>query len=122
MDGLASLTLLWGGALIGLAVGCVYFLKASSTSPVAVRLLTSAFGPSLFALFVFAGLLWPEAYRFNTKGTTAYLWLQVVPLVLLVVALLRYPGPKRLHWALVPAGLVAWAWTFALGWLFVHGE
>lgn len=122
LDGTLALLFLWGGAIIGLGVGVAYFVKSEQSASLAVRLLSSAFGPSLAVLFAVAGLWWPERYRYTPAGVHAHAWLQVIPLCLLAFALLRYPGSRRTHYLLVPLGVLAWAWTFALGWLFVHGE
>ena len=117
-----ALAVLLGSPLMALAVGVVYFLKAGKTASLRVRLFSSAFGPSAALMFPIAGALWPERYRYTPVGVQAYYWLQLVPLLLLAFALARYPGNRRLHFTLVPLGLIAWAGTFAWGWLFVHGE
>jgi hypothetical protein len=121
-NGLLALAALWGGAIIGIAVGAAYFIKSEPTAGVGIRVLTSAFGPSLALLLAVAGLWWPESYRFTPAGVRTHAWLQLIPASLLVATLVKYPGSRRTHWLLLPLGLVAWAWTFALGWLFVHGE
>jgi hypothetical protein len=110
------------GPVMGLVVGVIYFVKSNRNAVLWVRLLSSAFGPSLVLLFVVAGIGWPDRYRYNATGVQAYYWLQVVPLLLLIFSLAKYPGNRRLHLLLVPVGLVAWVGTFAWGWLFVHGE
>jgi hypothetical protein len=117
-----ALLMLWGGALLGLAIGAAYFAKAPHEAQLLLRLTSSAFGPSVALLFVSAGLLWPEHYRYNPHGVQAYLWLQLLPLFLLGFTLTKYPGPRRLHWYLVPLGLVAWVWSFLWAYTFVHGK
>jgi hypothetical protein len=121
MDSFLTLLFLCGGALLSLALGPIYFVKAASAGSVARRLATSAFGPSVALLFV-ASLLWPDSYRFNPSAAKAFLAMHMLPLALLVIAIVGYPGPKRLHWFLLPIGLVSWLWTLALGWFFVHGK
>ena len=113
---------LFGGAILGLGIGIIYFVKTQRDARLWVRALASSFGPSLALIFAVASLWWPEQYRYQPKGVHAFYWLQVVPMLLLTFTLARYPGPRRLHWILLPAGLLAWLWTFVLGWLFVHGE
>lgn len=122
MSYLEKLFFIFGGAFLGLAVGVIYFVKADRKTSVALRLATTAFAPSLAAIFVLVGFLWPEHYRFNAEGKSAYLWLQLVPGLLLLLTLVKYPGPKRIHFVLVPVALVAWAWTLALGWMHVSGK
>jgi hypothetical protein len=113
---------LYGGPIVGLVVGVVYFVRAERTSPLRIRIVTSAFGPSLVAIFVVAGFLWPDQYRYTPAGVRAYYWLQTLPLLLLAYTLAKYPGRRSTHIFLVPVGLLAWAGTFAMGWLLVHGE
>lgn len=112
----------FGGAILAVGIGITYFAKSTQGAKLWIRTLSSAFGPSLALIFAAAALWWPEQYRYQPKGVHAFYWLQAIPMLLLVFTLARYPGPRRLHWLLVPAGVVAWLWTFALGWLFIHGE
>lgn len=111
----------FGSPLIALGVGIAYFVKARSTASIFLRLITSAFGP-VAALMFLAGILWPDHYRYTPRGAEAFNLLQVAPLVLLTIALIKYPGDRRLHFILVPIGLIAWAGSFALGWLLINGE
>lgn len=120
--GLQAVVLIWGGAFLGLVVGATYFIRASGTAGTWSRLAASAFGPSLTLLFLVSVVWWPERHRYTSGGVQAFYWLQLVPFALLIILVARYPGPRRLHWALLPVGLLAWAWVFAFGWLSVHGE
>jgi len=116
-----QLLVMLGGAFIGIAIGAVYFAMSHGTSALWQRLLASAYGPSMACLFA-AAAWWPDEHRYSQASVQVFYWLQLIPLALLVYALAAYPGPRRLHWLLVPLGVVAWTWTFALGFLFVHGE
>jgi hypothetical protein len=122
VDKIPALFGLFGGAILALAVGITYFAKAPHGAKLWIRALSSAFGPSLALLLVAAAFWWPEQYRYQPNGVRVFYWLQAIPLLLLAFTLARYPGPARLHWLLVPAGVFAWLWTFVLGWLSVHGE
>ena len=122
LDWTLALLVFWGGAIAGLAIGVTYFIKAADGAEFWLRLLSSAFGPSLALIYAFSVVWWPEQYRYTPVGVLAHALLQLVPLFLLGFSLAMYPGNRRIHRLLVPLGLVAWAWTFALGWLFVHGE
>jgi hypothetical protein len=121
-NGVIALFAFYGGAIVGLVIGALYFTKASQGDSIALRLLSSAFGPSLTLLLAAATFLWPEQYRYKPAGVQAYFWLQLLPLVLLAISIAKYPGPRRMHYLCVPLGLFAWLWTFVIGWLFVHGE
>jgi hypothetical protein len=107
---------------LGIGVGAAYFIKANPFAPSWRRVLASSFGYAVALLYVLGVVLWPDSYRYNTSGVRTFYFLQLVPFVLLVYSLIAYPGPRRLHWLLVPLGLLAWATTFALGLLFIHGE
>ena len=120
-ENLLLLVVLCSGAIVGLAIGVLYFRKANRDAILWGRLLSSGFGPSIALVFA-AAVWWPEQYRYQPQGVQAYYWLQLLPLFLLSYALAKYPGPRRAHWVLVPAGLLAWLWSFILGWLFIHGE
>jgi hypothetical protein len=86
------------GPLVGLVVSFVYFAKASSEATLSLRLLSSAFGPSLVLLWLLLGSpLWPDRLRYNDTGLRALYWLQLLPLVLLVFTVAKYPGNRRLH-------------------------
>jgi hypothetical protein len=107
--------------IIGLIVGAVYFFKADYKTALWLRLLSSAFGPAQVILLVLAGFLWPDRYRYQQTGVQAYYWLQVLPLLLLGFTLAKYPGNRNLHLILVPAGILSWGGTFAIGWFLING-
>lgn len=111
-----------GGAVLAILVGVAYFAGARSDSPLWQRCLASSFGPAVAALFVVAAFLWPESYRYKPSGVRAFYLLQLLPLMLQAYSLRYYTGPRSFHFFLVPIGLLAWLWTFAIGFLSVHGE
>jgi hypothetical protein len=116
-----ELMVMFGGALVGIAVGIIYFAKSHKSSALLQRALASAYGPAVACLFL-AAALWPDRHRYSQASVQVFYWLQLVPLALLVYSLAAYPGPRRIHWWLVPVGFLAWVWSFSLGFLFVHGE
>jgi hypothetical protein len=122
MNAFEQLVFVIGGAVLGIAVGGIYLWKANKSSSLAIRLSTAAYGPSLAVLFIAVGFFWPEQYRYNAAGSRVYLWLQAIPGLLLLLSLVKYPGSRRLHFVLVPVALLAWLWTFALGWMAVNGK
>ena len=121
-NGALALLLLWGGAILGLIVGVSYFVKADQSAKLWVRLLASAFGPSLAVLFVVAGLWGHENHLPRSTRVQVHGLSQAIPFCLLVFALISFPGSRRTHHVLLPLGLLSWAWTFAVGWLVVHGK
>lgn len=122
MENLFVFLALFGGPLLGIAVGGVYLAKAGSHSTLALRIATSAFGPAVALMFVLSELFWPDQYRFNTQKSGIYIWLQVFPLLLLFFTLAKYPGPRKIHLLLVPLGVFAWGWSFAVGWMLINGK
>jgi hypothetical protein len=122
VDKLIFLLVLSAAVLAPIAVGVAYFVKASQGSSLSRRLATSAYGPALGIIFVFVATLWPESHLYNTKGTRLLLQLQGIPLILALVSLALYPGPRKLHVLLVPISLALWALTFGMSWVGVHGK
>jgi hypothetical protein len=121
LEGAIALYTIYGGAALGLAVGLIYYRWSDPNANSRTRWLASAFGPSISLLFVAAVVL-PDRFRFRSETVELYLGMQILPLSLLLFTLVRFPGPRKAHIFLVPAGLLAWAWTFALGWTFIHGK
>jgi len=111
-----------GGAILAACVGVAYYAGASTSAPTWKRLAASAFGPSVTLLFLIAVFWWPEMYRYHPSGIRVLYLAQLLPLALLLYSFRAYPGPRSFHFVLVPLGLVAWAWAFALSFLAVHGE
>lgn len=85
-----------------------YFKSSPATAPMAQRLLVSAHGISALALLFIA-------MTFGFSGNTSerlheiFLRLQAMPLMLILLALLLFRGPRSTHWLQVlnvPATLV----------------
>jgi hypothetical protein len=112
---------LFGGAVLALAIGVTYWARTYSHAPLWQRLLASAYGPTIAVVFVVAAFLWPESHHYQPEGVRAFLLLHLLPLGLFVYSLCAYPGPRSLHVFLVPPALIAWLWTLAIGYIFVHG-
>jgi hypothetical protein len=101
-----------------LLVGVLYMLCSYRSSPLHRRLLAAAYAPSSVILFLAAALIprdaWPRQFPL-------YLALQLLPLLLLGLSLRLFPGPRWVHWVLVPLALVCLAWQAALGHILIHG-
>ena len=82
-----SQVVFFGGPLLSLIVGACYLAKANAGASMRLRLLTSAYGPSIAAIFAFAVFAWPEQYRYQQVGVNALLALQLVPLALVIASL-----------------------------------
>ncbi len=122
MEKLVFALVLSAAVLAPFAVGVAYFVKVSPGSSLGLRVATSAYGPAVGIIFLFAATLWPESHLYNTKGTRLLLQLQGIPLILALTSLALYPGPKKLHALLAPVSFALWALTFGMSWVGVHGK
>jgi hypothetical protein len=111
----------FGGALLATGVGVAYWTAPPREASLWRRAVASSYGPAIALVFAVAGFLWPDAYRYTAEGVRIFLWLNVLPLGLLLCSLVLYPGSRRFHFALVPIALLAWLWTFAMGFIAVNG-
>ena len=111
----------FGGAVLGLIVGIVYFREAAPESSMVIRLSSSAYGPAIAAIYLATVFALPEHLRYSSQALYAYYALQGLPLLLLLYSLAAYPGKRSTHVVLVPVAMIAWLWTFALGYWVVHG-
>ncbi|MBK9572429.1 MAG: hypothetical protein IPO43_06730 [Rhodoferax sp.] len=112
----------FGGAVLGLIVGIIYFRETSPESAMAIRLCSSAYGPAISAIYLATVFAWPEHLRYSSQALFALYALQGLPLLLLLYSLAAYPGRRITHVVLVPVAAIAWLWTFALGYWVVHGK
>ena len=112
----------FGGAVLGLIVGIIYFRETTPGSPMAIRLSSSAFGPAISAVYLATVFAWPEHLRYSSQALFAYYALQGLPLFLLLHSLSAYPGRRITHVVLAPVAVIAWLWTFVLGYWVVHGK
>lgn len=121
MVNLVTLLILVFAVAAPVVIGATYFLKAPASSSLWLRMATSAYAPTIGFLFVVVGAFWPDSHHYNERGVQLLWQLQAVPLLLLVGSLAAYPGPKRIHWVLVPASVALWVWIFGMSWISVHG-
>ncbi len=122
MDKLIFVLVVSAAVLAPIAVGVVYFVKASPGSSLGLRLATSGYSPAIGVIFLFVATLWPDSHQYNAKGTSLLLQLQCIPLLLALASLALYPGSRRLHVLLVPISFALWALTFGMSWVSVHGK
>jgi len=106
----------WGALVVGLA----YFRGNPSYVSVGNKVATSAFAPFTALLFVGAVLLPHEAWL--SRSAAVYLWAQLLPAVLAVVAIREFKGPRWFHFVLLPIALACWAWQVAYGYVIIYGE
>lgn len=112
--------LVLGWATFGsLVIGALYVLSAQRSTSLGQRLLAAAYAPAAALLFVMVALLprsaWPVRFPL-------FLSLQLIPLVLLLVSLRVFAGPRWVHWVLAPLALVCLVWQAFWGHIAIHGE
>ena len=117
-----SNVIFFGGAFLALLIGLVYFRKATSEASLIRRIAASSYGPAIAVVYFVAVFAWPERLQYTATGLQVYYAIQAIPVVLLFYSLRAYPGPRAVHFALVPLAALAWVWTFALGYWGVHGK
>ncbi|MBI3229031.1 MAG: hypothetical protein HYZ45_02240 [Burkholderiales bacterium] len=107
--------------LFGFLAGFAYFEQAKPNTPLYLRLLTAAYCPAVDLIFWFS--VWiSQNHRYQHFWIKVFFSMQYVLPILLAVSIFGYPGPKRLHFLLVPLMLLLWACTFFMSYFSVVGE
>lgn len=95
-----------------------YFQTAPAGTSLFLRLLTSAHGAVAVLLFIGASLVGFTG-RHGASLVPVFLWLQLLPLLL--VALLLFRGPREIHLLLLP-NIAGMLWAAFLGAMLVGGR
>ena len=117
-----SEVVVFGGPVLALLVGFIYFRESGASASMPRRIAASAYAPVNAVVFLAVVFAWPDGLRYTTPGLNLFYVLQALPLPLLLYSLWGYPGSKATHIALVPLAALAWFWMFALGYWGVHGK
>jgi hypothetical protein len=94
-------------------ISLVYFLASPRTQLLSKRLLTSAHGVSVTALWLIAAAFYSLHISSGTLGLL-FVLLALGSASLIMVSLVRYQGPKGLH-ILVLFEFPAFIWALAIG-------
>jgi len=123
---LSSLAVLvsWAQGLLApalaLVISVVYFVSSPRSQSIARRILLSAHGAMIMALYMGAmAVFW--AQKANPKFATPFQLLHLVPLILMVVSLFIYRGRNVIHF-LQLLNLLCLGWTFFVGSMAVTGD
>jgi len=118
------LALTWVQALIApvLAVGisAIYFTASPKTEPLAKKLLVSAHGVVIAALYFGAmSVFW--LHRSSDAFAKPFSYLLLVPVLLILTSLFVFRGREGIHWLLL-VNLACLAWTAFVGIMAVTGD
>ena len=106
--------------ILALVISVVYFRSSPRTEPLSKRILASAHGAVITAIYMGAmTVFW--AQKANPKFITPFLFSLLVPLLLIVVSFFVYRGRKTIHF-LQLLNLLCLGWTFFIGSMAVTGD
>lgn len=120
MAAASSLFSLYGAGAILLFVSLLYFSFAKDGASLALRLLTSAHG-AVGALVFFSALAIGFSGWDHPSYGQPYLFAWVLPALLMLFSLMRYPGPATVH-LLQVFNVLAFAWAWFIGTMAVTGN
>jgi hypothetical protein len=119
MQSLGDLLAIWAAPLTMLVISAFYFWASPLSAPPSSRLLVSAHGVAGALLFLAGfGVAWLGGPQAALREPFLALWL--VPIVLAIFSVVRFAGPRRTHWLLVPL-LAAMLWACAVSFTVVGG-
>ncbi|MBK8323525.1 MAG: hypothetical protein IPL06_12480 [Betaproteobacteria bacterium] len=97
-------------AFVAALISVAYFRASSPTRALGRRLVASAHGMAIAALYAAAWLIYLSRHA-SESWATAFAALMLVPIVLMVASLFLFEGRSRVHWLLVPNLLcLLWVW------------
>ena len=120
VDTLIGLSLFAWAPFLSVIVGVLYFACSSPTAPLLRRVVSSAYAPSAAVIYLAIPFL-PSALS-NPQIARLYPALVAVPLLLLLVSLFRFPGPRWAHVVLMPIAVVSVLWQGAWSYWGVYGK
>jgi len=103
-----------------IGISAVYFTASPKTEPLAKKLLVSAHGVSIAALYLVAlSVFW--FHRSSDALAKPFNYLLLIPVLLILTALFMFRGRKVIHWLLL-VNLACLAWTAFVGVMAVTGD
>ena len=113
--------LVWGGApIVAVLISVLYFLQSKADSSMLRRIVTSAHGAAVAALYALAMFIAIQRWEDPALGKPfALALLGIVGLI--VISLLLYRGSKKLHWLQI-LNIASLAWTGFMGGMAVTGK
>lgn len=113
--------LVWYSApVIAALVTALYFVGSRDDVSLPRRVLTSAHGATIAALYILAMTV-AVTHRFDPVLGTPFTVALLIPLALKVVSVVLYRGAKKVHWLQVP-NVACLAWTGFMGGMAITGQ
>lgn len=106
--------------VIATLVSVLYFARARADVSLSRRVVTSAHGVAIAAIYVLAMTV-SVTRRFDPALGTPFMLALLLPVALIVVSFLLYRGNKNIHWLQVP-NVACLAWTGFMGGMAVTGQ
>jgi hypothetical protein len=106
--------------ILAFSISVIYFLQSPRTDPLSIRLLVSAHGVSIAALYIGAMLVWWTGHS-DARFESVFIFLLVLPLVLIAVSFVFFRGNKSLH-LLQALNILCLMWTAFVGGMAVTGD
>jgi hypothetical protein len=103
-----------------MAISVVYFWRSPKVQPLAQRLLVSAHGAAIAAIYLCAMYIW---WSGSSRASLAlpFMFSLMIPLLLIVVSFLKFRGLRSIH-LLQLANLFCLGATFFIGAMAVTGD
>jgi hypothetical protein len=108
-------------ALIMFVISVAYFCLGHREANLWVRLFFSLHGLSATLLYIGALVLWQTTQTYRPWAAWPYLLLHLIPVASVIFALVRFPGPKLLHFTQL-LNLGCMLYTVFIGGMAVTGD
>jgi hypothetical protein len=110
----------WLVTFLAVLTSVIYFRSSPQDQPLALRVLVSAHGVTIAALFIAAMCIYWSNWS-RAAYAKPYAVALLVPLVLIVVSLFAFRGPRSIHW-LQLANVFCLAVTLFVGGMAITGD
>ncbi len=110
----------YGAPVVTAAISAAYFWADRSGAPLGRRILASAHGAAAALLNVAALIIWMVGIS-KRSFAAPFLWLHLVPVILILLSFFIYRGPKWMHFLQLP-NVAALLWGLFIGSMAVTNE
>jgi hypothetical protein len=111
----------WGLApVVALGISVLYYVASPVTVPMSMRILTSAHGAAITAIYLTAMAVAVSGHS-NPRYGTAFSLALAIPVLLMLISLVMFKGKKGVHLLLV-INIVCLLWSGLLGAMAVTGD
>jgi len=110
----------WFPPLLAMAISVVYLWRSPKGQPVPQRLLVSAHGAAIAAIYLCAMYMWWSGLS-RANLALPFMFSLMIPLLLILVSFLKFEGPRSMH-LLQLANLFCLGATFFIGGMAVTGD